>query len=158
MSSVIFRCVVLWRHPGCRKQYMKILHYSLTRSELKKLNLYEIVLKCDHYLEWGWETWPFLFTDRDSYSCLRVLVHGSFHILSLKGISRAQHNLQEKGKSVVLRGPGFCYSRNMWPSVSLCASIFFYSWSAQIVPSEPGGQISFRILNWIQIWELHYLY
>lgn len=37
--------------------YSRVDHtvYSLTGSEFefKKLNLYDIVLKCDHYLEWG---------------------------------------------------------------------------------------------------------
>lgn len=35
-------------------------------------------------------------TTQDSYACLKVLVHGSFCVLILKGILKVQQKLQEK--------------------------------------------------------------
>lgn len=37
-------------------------------------------------------------TTQDSYACLKVLVHGSFCVLILKGILKVQQKLQEKGE------------------------------------------------------------
>jgi len=37
-------------------------------------------------------------TSQESYACLKVLVHGIFHVLILKGILKVQQKLQEKGE------------------------------------------------------------